>query len=244
MIITPEGQFVTARAHPKIVLITPRIEGSILTLTAPEKPDIAIDFERLRLEAPSKAWVWQQQVNAIDCGESVAEWLSEYVLGQTIGLRLVFYPESGPTRAVRAHKRYTNLTDADAGALHDMTSYMLINQASMDELNTRLDHLVKPQQFRPNIVVKGPGAWEEDSWKWVRIGDVVTFRNVKPCTRCIFTNINPETAQRNPSREPLKTLKETRSIVPNDSPVMGAHLGLRIAGNIRVGDAVYIEDTN
>lgn len=58
-----------------------------------------------------------------------------------------------------------------------------MNEGSVAELNSRLDHVVTPLQFRPNFVVKGPLAFEEDSWKWVRIGKNVIFRNIKPCTR-------------------------------------------------------------
>lgn len=83
---------------------------------------------------------------------------------------------------------------------------MLMNEASLTDLNNRMDHDVPAQQFRPNFLVKGPEAFAEDSFDWVRIGEVV-FRNVKPCTRCIFTNIDPETAKRDPEGNPLNTLK-------------------------------------
>jgi uncharacterized protein len=68
------------------------------------------------------------------------------------------------------------------GALHDETSLMLINAASVDDLNTRLEHKVTPSQFRPNFVVKGAKAYDEDNWKWVKIGNVVT-KNLRPCAR-------------------------------------------------------------
>lgn len=60
---------------------------------------------------------------------------------------------------------------------------MLVNEGSLTELNSRLEDKVTALQFRPNFVVKGPVAFEEDLWKWVRIGENVVFRNVKPCTR-------------------------------------------------------------
>lgn len=187
MIVTLEGQFVTARAHPKLVLIQPRVEGSRLTLSAPDRADIVVDIAEIRKQSSGKAFVWQQEVDAIDAGDQVAEWLTEYVLGTSEGLRLVFYPHAEPTRDVRSkNKPFKKLLNADAGALHDATGYMLINQASMDDLNSRIDHIVKPLQFRPNIVVKGPAPFEEDNWNWVRIGDSVVFRNVKPCTRYVM----------------------------------------------------------
>lgn len=90
----------------------------------------------------------------------------------------------------------------------DLSSYLLINKASVDELNTRLPESVSVRHFRPNIVIEGEDAtaFTEDNWDWIKIGDVI-FRNVKPCTRCIFITINPDTAIRNPKREPLKTLE-------------------------------------
>lgn len=62
--------------------------------------------------------------------------------------------------------------------------------------------------------------------------------------RCIFTNIDPETAERNPQREPLETLKKNRSLIPNQSPVMGLYVALRVPGTISIGDDVYINDEN
>jgi len=57
-----------------------------------------------------------------------------------------------------------------------------------------------------NFVVKGAIAYEEDKWDWVKIGDVI-FRNVRPCTRCILTTVNPETGTKSTKVEPVKTLK-------------------------------------
>lgn len=60
--------------------------------------------------------------------------------------------------------------------------------------------------------------------------------------RCIFTNINPETGERHPQRQPLETLVKYRTIIPDQSPVMGAHLGVRVAGQVSIDDDVYIGD--
>lgn len=92
------------------------------------------------------------------------------------------------------------------GIYPDATSYCLINEASVADLNTRLDDSVVPHVFRPNFVVRGADAYDEDNWDWVKVGQVI-FRNVKPCTRCIFTTVDPETGIKNPKVEPLTTLK-------------------------------------
>jgi uncharacterized protein YcbX len=93
------------------------------------------------------------------------------------------------------------------GAYPDNSSYTLQNEASIADLNSRLSEPVSPLHFRPNFLVKGAEALEEDNWDWIKIGQVV-FRNIKPCTRCIFTTVDPETGVKSPSIEPLKTLKK------------------------------------
>lgn len=182
MVVTPENQFVTARSYPKMVLIKPHIDGSRLSLEAPGVPTIVIDIDRIIQTGTKKSYVWQQEVETCDCGDDVAAWLSRYVLDQEAGLRLAYYPKTYPTRQVREKNASFKIKPNDAGGLHDATAYMLINQGSIDELNRHMDHRITPLQFRPNFVVKGPKAYDEDQWQWVRIGDVV-FRNVKPCTR-------------------------------------------------------------
>lgn len=60
---------------------------------------------------------------------------------------------------------------------------MMINEQSVQDLNSRTDQAVTPLQFRPNLVVKGAVAFDEDNWKWVRIGDNLIFKYTGPCLR-------------------------------------------------------------
>lgn len=176
---------VTGRTYPKLVLIQPKILSNQLTLSAPGQPDLILDLDDIRNGSGKKITCWYSTVNAIDAGDIAAQWISEYVVGKKESLRLYFYPYMYPTkgRSMPDRKKYNAYTDNDAGTYHDATSYMLMNQASIDALNSHLDHVVKPLQFRPNFVVEGPTAFAEDNWKWIRIGDEVIFRGVKPCTR-------------------------------------------------------------
>lgn len=68
------------------------------------------------------------------------------------------------------------------GALPDETSFNLINESSIEDLNTRLKSPVSHNYFRPNFVVAGAKPLDEDNWKFIKIGDTV-FKNIKPCTR-------------------------------------------------------------
>lgn len=184
-IVSGNDKQITARIYPKMVLIRPKVVGNQLILSAPGKDDFVIDLDELKNKTiTAKVACWYSTVKGIDVGDDAAEWLSEFIAGKSQALRLLYYPYLHPTKGKAAKdKIYKQFSANDAGTYHDSTSYMMINQASIDEINTHLDHVVKPLQFRPNFVVKGPGAYAEDTWKWVRIGPNVVFRVLKPCTR-------------------------------------------------------------
>lgn len=247
MVIDLDGNFVTGRQIPKMVQISPSMSGSVLILNASGMMSVSIDLSRIRGKSFRTA-VWGQAVPACDCGEEAARWLSRFLLQEDTGLRLVYYPLERAVRDVRTTNKVFPLAESsDTGAYPDCTSYNLINEASVTDLNTRLEEPVTPAWFRANFVVKGAAPLDEDNWDWVKIGDVV-FRNVRPCTRCIFTTVDPETGTKNPKAEPLKTLKSYRQITDpeirpftGDSPVLGIHLGLKgPSGSVRLGDPVYV----
>lgn len=79
----------------------------------------------------------------------------------------------------------------------------------MNDLNEKID--ISVHNFRPSVIVDCP-TFAEDSWNWIKIGDVV-FQVIKPCTRCVLTTINPETGERRADGEPLKTLRAYDTIL-------------------------------
>ncbi|XP_017766462.1 PREDICTED: mitochondrial amidoxime reducing component 2 isoform X2 [Eufriesea mexicana] len=246
MVIDLNGHFVTARQWPKMVQVMPSISGSILTLSAPGMMSVSVDLSRFQSKGFRVA-VWGQSVAGCDCGEEAAKWLSRFILQEDTGFRLVYYPLDYPSRKVREKNKKFFLTSEDTGAYPDATSYSLINEGSVADLASRVGDTITPDYFRGNFVIKVAAPYEEDTWEWVKIGDVI-FKNVMPCTRCIFTTIDPETGTKNPKTEPLKTLKSYRQITDpvirplvGESPVMGIHLGLRSPnGSVRLGDPVYV----
>lgn len=243
MVVRSGGEFVTARTYPKMVLIMPKVEGDEMTLTAPDMEEITINIRSCYTsDHVVRLTIRKDQADCIDCGNEAAQWFSKYILGENEGLRLVFYPSSEP-KPVIGDKQFLfkQAEQRDSGALHDEASFLLMNQASFDDLNTRIVKPVVPLQYRPNFVVKGPQAWGEDSWKWVKIGNETIFKNVQPRILCILTNIDPVTGERHPKMEPLNTLKSFRKfeeMAPN--PWFGIHLGIRSNGKVKLGDEVYV----
>lgn len=114
---------------------------------------------------------------------------------------------------------------------------LVVNQSSLDELNSRLSTPVDMRRFRPNIVVEGADDWAEDAWRRIRIGNS-TLDIVKPCSRCVMTTVNPDTGTKDPSTQPLKTLAGYRQTP--DGVIFGQNAVHQGPGVISVGDKVTV----
>jgi uncharacterized protein YcbX len=91
-------------------------------------------------------------------------------------------------------------------------------------------------RFRPNLVVEGFAAYEEDAWGQLRVGDAPT-RGGRPCVRCATTLVDQETGRR--GAEPLRTLATYRRGGDDGSEVMfGVNVFFEAASVVRVGDAI------
>lgn len=154
-IITQGEKQLTARTYPKMVLIQPKVVDNELIISAPGKKDFVLNLDKLNdLNSSRKVELWYSKVGGVDCGDDVANWLSEYIVDKPGVLRLLYYPHLYPTKGRKKgdSSKYKAYKAEDVGIYQDESSYMIINQASMDELNTHLDHVIKPLQFRPNMV--------------------------------------------------------------------------------------------
>lgn len=244
MVTRLDGEMVSSRTYPKMVLIAPKIEGNILTITAPDMPSFRIDIDKLHESVKlMKVKLWTDRFECVDCGDEAAKWFSKCILGTDEGFRLAFYPSSMPKPVIEDKKYlFEQAQPIDTGSLHDETSFMLMNQASFDDLNKKVEKPVGPLQYRPNLVVKGAKPWEEDNWSWIKIGGTV-FRNVQPCIRCISTLVDPVAGTRDPQQQPLKTLNTFRKFekIATNGPVFGIHLALRgYPGSVKMGDEVFV----
>ncbi|MBK6513562.1 MAG: MOSC domain-containing protein [Polyangiaceae bacterium] len=53
------------------------------------------------------------------------------------------------------------------------------------------------RRFRPNVVVEGAAAFDEDAWLELRLGEV-RVDIVKPCGRCAMVDVDPDLGERAP----------------------------------------------
>lgn len=227
MVTEPDGSFITARQYPQMVRFTPVPMHDGLHLTAPDGSSAIVRFADFTLnEAPTQ--VWSANFTARVAPAAINQWLSGF-FKRDVQLRWVGQQLS---RRVKHHETVP-LSFADG------FPYLLTSEASLRDLQNRCSASVQMEQFRPNLVVTGTQAWEEDCWKVVRIGDVV-FDVVKPCSRCVFTTVSPERGQKHPSGEPLATLQKFRTAQDNGDVDFGQNLIARNSGVVRVGDEVEI----
>ncbi|XP_064622339.1 mitochondrial amidoxime reducing component 2-like [Lineus longissimus] len=187
---------------------------------------------------------WTIDFDAVDCGDAAAEWINK-ALETNRPLRLV-YAVSG--MAERAAGFVNEDGDIIAGddkklapqfVLPEQCTVNLLSQASLDELNKRLESDVSIRHFRPNVVVEGCSPNDEDSWEEIVINEA-SFFQFDLAERCFITTIDPDNPEvGHYKKEPLVTLRTYRRKPGWDGPVFGVRLGLRHRGSIKVGDKVY-----
>jgi len=194
------GRFLTQRVLPRMALLQAHWQGdTALRLAAPGMPELLVrvpDDKTMRC-----VQVWSANPVVPDAGETAAAWLSDF-LGQAC--RLVYLPEDD---GIQVDLDYARL--GERTAFSDGFPFLLIGQASLDDLARRVGRPLEMLRFRPNLVVSGAEPYAEDGWKRIRIGQL-TFRVVKPCSRCVIPTLDPATGERAPDREPLNTLLSYR----------------------------------
>ncbi len=224
MLTDADGQFLTARLHPQLVLVraTPTIDG--LSLQAPGMPELPV--RRVLFNQLRQTGVWAYRFDAWWGDAAADQWFSQY-LG--LSTRLL-YIGAKSRRALRADPSIRF-------SFADGYPFLLIGEGSLEDLNSRLKIPVSMRHFRPNLVVSGTDAFAEDDWKRIRIG-TVEFEHMKPCDRCVFTTIDPDTGQLADDLQPLRTLGTYRR-APG-GVMFGQNLVARGTGVIRLGDRVEV----
>ncbi|CAH0756315.1 unnamed protein product [Diatraea saccharalis] len=250
-VVDDSYNFITARVYQDLLLVSPNVDGSVITLEhpamdVPVKVDLA---EVIATEFPKTATIWGNEVSVYDCGNEASQWFTKLLKRPSKNYYLVLYASQKCRFSKDPRYKYFNFTKDDTGAFPDDTSYHLINEASVEDLNPRLEgSAVTARQFRPNFIISGCQPYDEDNWNFIKIGENV-FEVVMPCLRCVLTTLDPETGSRNSNNEPLQTLRGYRQHdnelirkAFGNSPRMGLQLALRSesGGVISVNDPVSV----
>ena len=227
MLVDSSGRFITQRQQPRMALIHPEIaKNGELTLNAPGMPTLSIVVNDAGERY--KVGIWKDTCIGVDQGDTIADWFSTFL---EIPCHLVWIPEDCVRRV---DPRYA-LGEQDQVGFADGYPFLLISEASLSDLSSRMAHPLPMNRFRPNIVVQGTLPYAEDTWRTIRIGQIV-FRIVKACARCEIPTTDQVTATR--SKEPLRTLATYRQAIRG--VMFGQNLIHESGGRLRVGDTVEV----
>jgi len=226
MVVDENNNFVTQRQYPKLALIKAVPKAGDIHLEAPNMP--SIDVPILEQGRKINTEVWGNPCIAIDQGELVSKWLSDFVGKKFYLVRMAPDFKRGVKSKYQSERK-------EVVGFADAFPFLLISEESLNDLNSRLIEKVPMNRFRPNIVVSGGRAFQEDTWKKIKIGDII-FRVVKPCDRCEVTTVDQSTGEK--GIEPLETLGKYRT--RPKGIMFGQNLLHEGLGTIRVGDVVEI----
>lgn len=226
MLVDDDGMFLTQREHPRMTFIQVACTQDGLELNAPGMEALLVPVESHSKEHVHVV-VWDDRMEAQLASDEAAAWFSAY-LGMEC--RLVVMSD----RSFRPVDRNYTLKN-DVVSFADAFPLLLISDASLADLNSRLESPIPMKRFRPNLVVSGCEAFEEDTWELIRIGDML-LHVVKPCARCTITTIDTVTAVK--TTEPLKTLATYRTM--RNKVMFGQNLIHEGTGTLKLGDTVHI----
>jgi len=207
-------------------VFTQRDDASLARLRVSRSADILqleLDGETL-VVAPgsfacaSSAHVWSRSADVRLAGDEVGATLARW-FGTPLALARLERP---------VQREGARLALGDAAAL------LVTNAASLDALNAQMAAPVPMARFRPNVVLAGAAAWDEDGWARLRIGEAV-LAPVHACGRCEVTTIDQGLGARL-GDEPLSTLSRMR--MRDGEPVFGLRYAVQQPGRVRVGDRV------
>lgn len=229
MLIDSDRQFLSQRKLPNMALIKTALTDNKLILSAPGMGDLTLPLDPVDGRIINST-IWHDQCDARSVSSEADQWLGDFL---KLDCQLVYQPDDG-IRPVDPDYAYPS----DQVAFSDGFPFLIVSENSLAELNDQMQLNLPMTRFRPNLVVSGCPAYEEDSWRKISIG-AIDFRLPKPCSRCAVPAIDPETAQI--GKEPLITLNRTRKW--QNKVYFGQNALHDQCGRLTVGDAVQIKST-
>ena len=233
VVVGEDGEFLSQRELPQMALIETRLTSSALRLKAPEMLQLEVPFasegEVINVR------VWDDSVAAVTQGEVADAWLSRYLERPC---RLMRFDPEGKRLS---NARYTGATEAPY-KFADAFALLVASTASLAALNARLERrgaaAVGMERFRPNLVLSGVEAYEEDYVDRLVLGDA-RLRVVKPCVRCSVPNVDPATGV--PSTEPGDTLALYRDNQRAGGVTFGVNAIVEAGAGLEIARGVPLE---
>ncbi len=227
MLVDENGVFLTQRTHPKMALFKAVQTDTGFEIYEPAHLE-SILIPYACEGAPINVKIWDDSCEVVSYHPFADEWFSLF-LGNKC--KLVYMPDACERLVDTKYVKRSELV-----SFADAYPMLLIGEESLRDLNSRLIEPVLMDRFRPNFVVSGTVAFEEDTFSKLAIGRH-SFEAVKPCARCTVTTVNQQSGEM--GKEPLKTLATYRS--KDNKTYFGENLvSIEGSGTVKVGDQVVV----
>lgn len=231
MLVDDQGQFISQRSEPRLAPIRASLASECGDAVRLSWPDGRGDFVATAGPKERPVTVWQDTVNGRigegDAATALSDWLGRSV-------ELVWMPPE----IRRGVQRDAGEAPHRVG-FADGYPFLITHEASLMALCERLGEELTMRRFRPNIVVRGGEAFEEDAWRCLET-DAICFHLVKHCSRCVMTTVDPETGTMSEARQPLRELGRFRR---TDAGILfgmnAVHDG---PGRLTIGDTLHVTE--
>ncbi|MBL7939252.1 MAG: MOSC domain-containing protein [Flavobacteriales bacterium] len=228
MLVDANGTFITQREMPVMACLhCSPLENGFRVTDVRDGDHVDLSFGPAH-GPTSRARVFSDEVDVVHSPAAVSAWFAEK-LDATCSL--AFMPDS-------THRPVDTRYATGITSLSDGFPYLILSQASLDDLNGRMAKAIPMDRFRPNLVIGGGSAFQEDGWKKISIGPA-PFTLVKPCGRCVIPTTDQFTGER--SKEPTRTLATYRRRAGSEGEVkvdFGMNAMGPDSGSLRTGDPI------
>lgn len=227
MLVDNNRRFLSQREVAHMALLKVELQDNGLLVSHKTTGEsLLIPFKPLTTKT-CEVVVWDDTCEAIYVSDEADKWFTK-ILG--MNCRLVYMPDNTKRQV---DEKYA--PDGKITSFSDAYPFMILGQATLDDLNIRLSEALPMDRFRPNIVFSGGKPFEEDLFDDFTIGNI-NFNGVKLCARCILTTIDQTNAEK--TKEPLKTLAKYRR--KNNNIYFGQNLIHKGEGIVTVGDSLQV----
>lgn len=255
-LVDDDGDVLSQKQHPQLAQVRPHLHvegklvvGMTLRSTGGDRQHAAIYLSLEAADATPRTtrWVGHRGSLAAEAYPQADEWLAE-VLGVACSLCRL----KGPRRLSDSRLAGVSHRD-DECRYHDGAPLTIVSAASIDLLNNKMapGPSLDANRFRPNIVVDGCGAHEEDGWLQTAIGGV-RLRSLMEDYRCSMVSVEQRPGARCGQRthgrrvqdvlEQYRRLPSTRALA-GDNPSFAVFAALDEGwrgGRIAVGDQLLV----
>jgi len=279
-VIDGDGVIQTQRIRRRLASIRTAIDTDKrrLTLAADGMPPIDVPLSGATEDGCTRIRVRQfggPQLSGIPAWQypsAASEWLTRYLAdspGMTIdgadkryrNKNTVFHlarydPTQKYERRVMDDIGGDNALPEDQVAFPDLYPLLVTARESLGDVNKRSSGPdAGMDRFRPNIVVAGGEAFDEDRWAVLEVGSsdrAMKLRCLENDPRCQIPAINQQTGEKDPNFEPAKTLRGFRYLFQFDflgragrlapeGPMFGIYATAgKGGGEVKVGDVVKV----